>query len=142
MVHAPGVGYVAVGRGGAVVTSPDGLSWTPRWTWFPGDLLDVTWDGERFLAVGQCGLVVSSPDGEHWSTEMAMPWSSTLTTVASSGRAAVAAGGGVMVAQPLCTQVGLVRRRLSGPTSGTPPAFLSDSSARSPEDPDPLVSGM
>jgi hypothetical protein len=109
---------------------------------FPAYLESVTWDGKRFLAVGQCGLVVSSPDGEQWSTEMAMPWSSTLTSVASSGRAAVAAGGGVMVAQPQCTQVGTVRRRLSSPASGPAPASPTGGSAHGSESSDPLLNGM
>lgn len=109
---------------------------------FPGRLESVTWDGERFLAVGQCGLVVSSRDGEHWLTEVAMPWSGDLETVASSGRAAVAAGPGSIVGQPQCTHVGTVRRRLAGPASGPVPACPSDSSGRVPERPDPLASGM
>jgi hypothetical protein len=68
--------YVAVGDAATILTSPDGVSWTPV---APSaitppltqDLRSVTVGGataSRFLAVGQTGAVAYSDDGLNWSS--------------------------------------------------------------------------
>jgi hypothetical protein len=64
--------YVAVGDAGTIVTSPDGVAWTPVTLAPPiaQNLLSVTVggaSGSRILAVGQGGAVVFSDDGVSWS---------------------------------------------------------------------------
>ena len=67
---------VAVATGGAIVTSPDGESWTHRGPsdWFTKStlLFDVIWTGSQLVAVGgvkddvnstRAGVVLTSPDG-------------------------------------------------------------------------------
>jgi hypothetical protein len=63
-----------------ILTSPDGMNWTPRSSSLPQiPLNEVTWTGSVFLAVGGVALghysstefraiVLSSPDGATWTT--------------------------------------------------------------------------
>ncbi len=56
--------FVAVGEGGAILTSPDGVTWTPRASY---SLDGVTWGGDQFVAVGLEGTILTSPDGVTWT---------------------------------------------------------------------------
>ncbi len=71
-----GNAFVAVGSGGAILTSPDGINWTARASGTDGDLLAIVWDGAEFVvagvppAAGTDGTLVNllvSPDSETWS---------------------------------------------------------------------------
>jgi hypothetical protein len=77
-VVANGNLFVAVGDGGAILTSPNGIDWTPRSSGTAFILTAVTWDGTEFVAVGiptagdpaaPPGILLTSPDGETWTTE-------------------------------------------------------------------------
>jgi hypothetical protein len=60
--------FVAVGRGGVVLTSPDGTNWTAQASGTGDDLKAVTYGDGRFVAVGgDCQTVITSGDGVHWS---------------------------------------------------------------------------
>jgi Big-like domain-containing protein len=70
-----GTEFVAVALSGAIVTSPDGLTWTTRMAGSSygvvasyGPLMSVTWAASlgRFVAVGP-GNIVTSPDGITWA---------------------------------------------------------------------------
>jgi photosystem II stability/assembly factor-like uncharacterized protein len=58
---------VAVGDVGAIYTSPDGITWTPRSNPTTDWLRSVTWSGAEWVAVGESGRVVTSPDGITWT---------------------------------------------------------------------------
>jgi len=71
--------FAAVGSVGGleptqVLTSPDGMVWSPRPP-IPGlqELRAVTWAGTRFVAMGtgngDSTLVASSPDGDDWTVD-------------------------------------------------------------------------
>ena len=73
-----GTQFIAVGNAGiitsgglsltsanAILTSPDGLTWTPQTSGIPGNLLGVAWSGTRYVAVGDVTLM--STDGINWS---------------------------------------------------------------------------
>jgi len=54
--------FVAVGRWGTILTSPDGASWTPRTTLgMDGSLFAVTYGNGTFVAVGEYGTILTSP---------------------------------------------------------------------------------
>lgn len=67
---------VAVGDGGAIATSVDGISWQPlpsvvdphtaEGSPTTQDLNAITWTGTRFVAVGKDGVVITSTNGLHW----------------------------------------------------------------------------
>jgi hypothetical protein len=59
--------YVAVGRGGCILTSTNNINWTVRNSSTVADLFAVSYTGGRFLALGQNGAGVYSTDGITWS---------------------------------------------------------------------------
>ncbi|HEX5134488.1 MAG TPA: hypothetical protein VFW81_03770, partial [Thermoanaerobaculia bacterium] len=83
--------YVAVGRAGTILTSPDGAAWTAQIANPKVDLADVLWTGSQFVAVGQGGAVLSSTDGRLWSFRRAGV-TATLRKIASNGDLFVAVG--------------------------------------------------
>lgn len=56
--------YVVVRETGLIMTSPDGLTWTPRKSPTKEDLLGLFCDGHQYLAGGNEGTILSSP-GRH-----------------------------------------------------------------------------
>jgi hypothetical protein len=51
-----------------VLTSPDGVTWTPQSSGTTARLNAVTWTGGgRFVAVGDSGTILTSPDGFFWT---------------------------------------------------------------------------
>ncbi len=57
--------WVAVGNGGALLTSADGNAWTPQTSGTDAHLFDVAWGGGWFVAVGM-RVLLTSEDGSHW----------------------------------------------------------------------------
>ncbi len=58
--------YVAVGAGGTILRSTDGLAWTAQASPTTNDLNAVTYGGQ-FVAVGNAGTILTSPDGVTWT---------------------------------------------------------------------------
>lgn len=85
--------FVAVGNGGAIQTSPDGVTWTARTAGggYTGHFRSIVWveDLGLFVAVGLGGGPQTSPDGITWTQQSfdSMP-----------GAVAVAYGDGLIVA--------------------------------------------
>lgn len=66
--------FVAVsstGSGNRVMTSPDGISWTPRTSASDSDWQAVTFGNNLFVAVGT-NAVMTSPDGTTWTSRTAV----------------------------------------------------------------------
>lgn len=80
--------FLAVGEGGALYTSSDGVTWTARNSGTGHLLYDAAYGKNAFLAVGGSGTILSSPDGVTWS------WQSSGTTEHLSG---VAYGNDIFV---------------------------------------------
>lgn len=59
--------FVAVGDAGAVVTSPDGVTWTIRPTGVGVNLHDVAFESDTFVAVGATGKILTSVNGLDWT---------------------------------------------------------------------------
>jgi hypothetical protein len=59
--------FVAVGAKGTILTSPDGVSWTPRTSGTDSSLFGVTYGNGLFVAVGAKGTILTSPDGVSWT---------------------------------------------------------------------------
>lgn len=87
-----GTQFVAVGNGGSIVTSPDGISWTNRNSGSTQRLNGVSWDGSRFLVAGDGATVLSSPDGADWITLHSGADEIWLQAAVASGNRLVAAG--------------------------------------------------
>ena len=74
VIHAP-AGFLAVGTGGAIYSSPDGNAWTPATSvdpgfWgtppFLGNLNSVHYNGSSYAAVGEGLAILTSADGLEW----------------------------------------------------------------------------
>jgi hypothetical protein len=92
-----------------LLTSPDGLTWTPRVT--GASLIAVTWTGSQYVAVGSGGsriltnayrgLAYTSPDGATWglsATDVASNFCTGLFDVAWTGSRLVAVGATTEIA--------------------------------------------
>jgi hypothetical protein len=68
-----GSGYIAVGKNGIIITSPDGINWTlqtANLTVAGTTLKGVASDGSIIVAVGTNGTILTSPDGVTWSEDI------------------------------------------------------------------------
>lgn len=61
--------FVAVGAGGTIVTSGDGINWTLQGSFTSQDLYGVTYGNNQFIAVGNGVVLTGSPDGTTWTNE-------------------------------------------------------------------------
>lgn len=84
---------LAVGRNGAIISSPDGGTWTRQVSGTAHYLMSVVWTGKRFVAVGYQGLwdgsVLVSEDGISWKSQGS---GCALFSVAWNGSRLVAVG--------------------------------------------------
>jgi hypothetical protein len=83
--------FVAVGGGGAILTSPDGATWSGQASPTTLDLHGVAWAGGTYVAVGDQGTTLTSGDGINW-TSHPTDGGLTLQAVAGSGSRWVAVG--------------------------------------------------
>lgn len=93
VVHGSGI-YVAVGDGGAIVTSTDGINWTERTSDTGKNLHGIVYGGGIFAAVGGDfteGTILTSPDGITW-TGRSSGTTETITGITYGNGTFVAAG--------------------------------------------------
>lgn len=64
-----GTQFVAVGKGGFVATSPDGITWTQGSLGNNSEYESIAYGNGRFVAVGELAPVISSADGITWQVE-------------------------------------------------------------------------
>ena len=86
--------YLAVGAGGAALTSSDGVTWTARSTGTANDLYAAVYTSSLaavYIAVGANGTIVTSPDGVTW-TPQASGTTNTLRAITQNGSQYVAVG--------------------------------------------------
>lgn len=60
--------YVAVGNGGTIISSADGISWNVENSPTTSALYSITWSGSRFIAIGGESTALISPDGVSWNS--------------------------------------------------------------------------
>jgi hypothetical protein len=91
---------VAVGAGGSILTSADGLTWTKRPGHTRRELKAVAHNPGKWIAVGAGGTILSSLNGTFW-TRRASGTTGDLQDVAGNGSGWVAVGtGGTIVSSP------------------------------------------
>jgi hypothetical protein len=87
-----GTRFVAVGAMGTILTSSDGLAWTPRMSGVTSGLNGLAWSGRQIVVVGTGGAVLTSPNGINWEVEssgttkslFAVAWSESLFVAAGA----------------------------------------------------------
>lgn len=90
-VGAKGGGFAAVGAGGMIRTSADGLTWAAEASGVSELLLNVDGSGGNWVAVGDLGRILTSPDGATW-TARATPTNAMLRAIAFGNGVHVAGG--------------------------------------------------
>jgi len=85
--------FYGVGARGAIVRSPDGLTWEHIPAPDAERLNDIAWCGTYYAAVGWDGVILRSTDGAAWEAVHSEPYW-CLNTIASNGSLAVAASSG------------------------------------------------
>jgi len=61
--------FVAVGSGGAIATSADGVRWVAESSGTNADFSSITYGNGKFVAVGSGGAIVTSSDGMSWAVQ-------------------------------------------------------------------------
>jgi hypothetical protein len=88
---------VAVGDGGTVLTSTNGVDWTarstPTATWWN----DVSWQSGWFRLVGDGGVVAVSQDLSNWAELPTLTSRNLYTVCAAEGQWVVAGNGGAIL---------------------------------------------
>jgi hypothetical protein len=91
-VAAGGGSVVAVGQGGALLVSDDGVTWFEPFLYVTADFDRVVWLGDQFVALGHGGTILRSTDALNWTEAL------TAATVDLKG-AAAGSEGMVMVGE-------------------------------------------
>jgi hypothetical protein len=84
--------FVGVSGGGGVLSSVNGVDWTPQPSAATSNLQGILWTGSLYVAVGANGTIQTSPDASTWTVQTSGV-SITLESVSSSGSGYVAVGG-------------------------------------------------
>lgn len=64
-----GTQFLAVGNGGTIMTSPDGIEWTPQESGTNVRLNAAFWDAYNYFVVGDGATILFSDDGVDWTTK-------------------------------------------------------------------------
>jgi hypothetical protein len=72
---------VAVGDRGRIITSTDGVVWTPRAAGVTTTLRGVAAGPTGFVAVGDSGTILQSADGTRWSPATSVPTTARLNAI-------------------------------------------------------------
>lgn len=103
---------------GTIVTSPDGITWTPKHGTARPKVRNVKWLGKQLVAVAE-GAVLTSPDGDVWTTAP-LKDPSYLYSVAASTTHLVASMPGVVGGISRATVYGVDGERVWGLKLGHP----------------------
>ena len=90
--------YVAVGNGGTILTSSNGVDWVLQNSGTTNNLYGITWANGLFVAVGQ-GLVLTSPDGVDWAAHL-YPTLTLYSVTCGDGLLAAVGASGVIRTSP------------------------------------------
>ncbi len=72
---------VAVGTGGRILVSNDGVVWSARDSGVTDWLVGVTYANSRFFVVGDNGRILTSPNGDTWTVVANVPTTARLNNV-------------------------------------------------------------
>lgn len=97
-ITSGGGSLVAVGTGGTILTSTEGVTWTRADSDTTEWLLGVTWGNSQYIAVGDHGTILTSSDAKTWKSVAQSGTSQRLNNVVYGGGIFVAVGeGGTIV---------------------------------------------
>lgn len=85
--------YVAVGDGGAIFSSSDGLTWSRKDSKTTRTLWSVIYGNNRFVAVGNGNIIRTSQNGEEWAAGRYIGEGESLFSAVYAGGQFVIVGG-------------------------------------------------
>ena len=85
--------YVAVGLGGIILASADGLTWTSRVSGTTVDLLGIEYINATFYVVGGGGTILTSQDGANWNVRTLEETQEPLASIAYGNNTYIIVGG-------------------------------------------------
>jgi hypothetical protein len=88
---------IAVGMGGQILTSTDGISWTRRISGTTQTLRQIVWNNGIFLSIGTSGTIISSPDGITWTIHSSGTHSDLYTLVWGANKFVAAGAAGTLL---------------------------------------------
>ena len=91
--------FVALGAGGTVLESPDGINWTNANTG-PVTFSNITCVSGTFVAVGANGKIATSPDGLAWTSQTSGVTTTLTGASYGNGLFVVVGNGGVILTSP------------------------------------------
>lgn len=83
--------FLAVGNSGGILSSVNGITWTPHVSGTTDPLTGITWTGAQYVAVSSGQWVRTSPDLTTWTGQYS---GTSLQAVVSVGDLLIAVGGG------------------------------------------------
>ncbi|MES2256970.1 MAG: Ig-like domain-containing protein [Pseudomonadota bacterium] len=86
-----GTQFVAVGKNGAILSSPDSTNWAMQASGTTNTLNAISWSGTQFAAVGANGTILTSPNGLAWTPQNSGT-GNTLNGVTWTGTRFIAVG--------------------------------------------------
>jgi hypothetical protein len=92
--------FVAVGRGDAILTSPDGVTWTTQTLGTGYSLNGVTYGNGNFVAVGDYGIILTSTDGVNWTRQTSGTNSELYGVTYGNGLFVAVGGWGTILTSP------------------------------------------
>ncbi|MDD4911772.1 MAG: hypothetical protein PHP57_05705 [Sideroxydans sp.] len=114
--------YVAVGDGGIIKTSLDGITWTYRNSGTANNLSHISYLNGQFIVLGAAGTILTSPDAVTWAARTSATTAQlNSVTFGASTYVAVGAGGVVLTSADLLTwtpQTSTTINNLNGITFG------------------------
>lgn len=112
--------YVAVGAGGFINTSPDGIVWTSRSSGTSNDLKHIAFLNGQFVALGAAGTLLTSPDGLTWTARTSGTAAQLNGLAFGAGQyVAVGAGGAVLTSPDAVAWTALAPQTTANLTSIT-----------------------
>lgn len=86
--------FVAVGSGGMIYSSKDGITWEQRTSATGTYLYGIGFGAEKYIAVGENGTMVQSDDGITWYSAVSPGYNSLMPVVYGNNLFVVAGDGG------------------------------------------------
>lgn len=84
--------YVAVGTGGKICISLDGINWTPQTSGITDDLEDVHFANGLWVVVGNNGAILTSPNGITWTAQTSGVSDHLYSVIYTQGKFVVVGG--------------------------------------------------
>jgi hypothetical protein len=89
--------FVVIGVNGVILSSGDGITWTPCSSGTVKELNDVTFCNNTFVVAGENGTILTSTDGAHWDPRTSDSFSNLDGVTCGNGLFVAVGGSGTVL---------------------------------------------